>query len=295
MENSLIIYTPLVRASKADLAAAVQENLFALFRLMTCLPGSELEESEKLSRHLAFPYNPMFKGVWRTHLEKEDLGEAIPDTIEWFKSRQVPFFFWWTGPGTTPPELDQALRAHGLISMAEQAKELSSGIRSTEAGAPGMIEDLHQMNEAVLRQVPEGFTIEDVLNEQSLSDFKRVIMEGYQMPEMMADGWIQAARAAGISRTPWRMLLGRLNGEPVASTLIVKGAGVTGVNGVGTVPSMRGKGIGGAITLKPLLDARAEGYHYAVLFASDMAVHAYERIGFQPCGIRINRFLWRNQ
>lgn len=290
----MTIETPLVHASEAELAAAIQENLFALFRAMTILPGSELVEGEKLSRHLAFPSNPMYKGVWRTRLEKEELGDAIKDTIEWFKSRHAPFFFWWTGPGTTPYELDEGLVTHGLISMAEQAKEIAPGIISTEAGAPGMIADLRKMNEALLMQVPAGFAIEEVHDEQSLSDFKRVLVEGYEIPDVMADGWVQAARRAGIGKTPWRMYLGRLHGEPVATNIVLNGAGVAGVYGVATVPSARGKGIGGAITLKPLLDVRDEGYNYAVLFSSDMAIHAYERIGFQQCGIRINRYLWRN-
>ena len=151
------IENPLVDANKADLAAAVQENLFALFRAMTTLPGSEWVEGDKLSYHLTFPSNPMYKGVWRTRLEKEELSEVIKGTIEWFKSRHAPFFFWWTGPGTTPRELDGELMAHGLISMAEQVKEMASGIISTEVGAPGMFADLRKMNETILMQVPAGF------------------------------------------------------------------------------------------------------------------------------------------
>ena len=290
----MTIDSPLIHASEADLASAVQENLFALFRAMTALPGSELVEGEKLSRHLAFPSNPMYKGVWRTRLEKEELDVAIKDTIAWFKSRSAPFFFWWTGPGTMPPDLDERLMAHGLISMAEQAKEMAPGIISTEAGAPGMIGDLRKMNEAVLNQTPGGFIIEEVLDETSLSDFKRVLIEGYEIPDVMADGWMQATQRLGIGKTPWRMYLGRFNGEPVATNIVLNGAGVAGVYGVATVPSARGKGFGGAITLKPLLNARNEGYNYAVLFASEMGIHAYERIGFQQCGIRINRYLWRN-
>lgn len=184
--------------------------------------------------------------------------------------------------------------AHGLISMAEQVKQMAAGIISTEVGAPGMFADLRKMNEAVLEQAPAGFTIEEVQDERDLADFKRVLIAGYGMPDLMADGWVQASRRAGIGKTPWRMYLGRLNGEPVATNIILNSAGVAGVYGIATIPSMRGKGIGSAITLKPLLDARDEGYTYSVLFASDMAIHTYERIGFQLCDVRINRYLWRN-
>jgi ribosomal protein S18 acetylase RimI-like enzyme len=59
------------------------------------------------------------------------------------------------------------------------------------------------------------------------------------------------------------------------------------------MPKAQGKGIGAAISLKPLLDARAEGYRYAVLFSTEMGFGVYERIGFRDTGVRVNRYLWR--
>jgi len=277
------------------LAVAVQENLFALFRAMaTHLPGGEIEERAQVSRHLTFPTNPMYKGVWATHLSAEETDAAIDETIEWFRARKSPFFFWWTGPGTTPEDLGQRLRAKGLIDMAEQSQEMAAGVVSTASGAPGMVADLQQMNEAVMEQTPPGFEIAPVQSEAYLQDFKRVLMEAYEMPATMADGWVQAALALGMERTPWQMYLGRLDGEPVATNMLFVGGGVAGIFGVATVPGARGKGIGAAISLAPLLQARAMGVRYAALFATEMAVRVYERIGFRLTGARLNRYLWRN-
>jgi ribosomal protein S18 acetylase RimI-like enzyme len=122
-----------------------------------------------------------------------------------------------------------------------------------------------------------------------------VFITSYEIPDWAAQAWVDATLRIGVGRTPWKMYLGRLKGEPVATTMLFNGGGVASVYAVGTVPSARGRGIGGAITLKPLLDAREMGYRYAVLFATEMGVHAYERIGFHHCGTRINRYLWRNQ
>jgi ribosomal protein S18 acetylase RimI-like enzyme len=285
--------TPLTQAKEAELAGAVQENLFALFRAMSRLPGGELEEGAGFSRHHAFPTNPVFKGVWQTQLAPDDADAAIAETIAWFQARHAPFFFWWTGPGTEPTDLGRRLVAHGLLSYEAQEAEFAPGIHSSNVGAPGLIADLHAMHEASLTQVPAGFTIEEVQTETDLDDFKTVLIAGYEMPEIAAQGWVDAALAVGIGNTPWRMYLGRLEGKPVATNMLLNGAGVASVYGVATVPEARGRGIGGAITLKPLLDARAEGYRYAVLFASEMGIHAYERIGFRLCPTRINRFLWR--
>lgn len=72
------------------------------------------------------------------------------------------------------------------------------------------------------------------------------------------------------------------------------GAGVASFYGLAVVPAARRKGIGAAITLTPLLAARDAGYHHAVLFSTDEAVPLYERLGFRDCGVRIDRYFWRN-
>jgi ribosomal protein S18 acetylase RimI-like enzyme len=286
----------LTHPSDAELAAAVEENLFALFRAMAAtLPGSELVEGEKVSYHLAFPSNPMFKGVWRTRLSAAQADEDIDEVLAWFKARHAPFIFWWTGHGTTPADLGERLMARGLLSMEGQMQTLAPGIISTESGAPGMAAALDAMNETALNQVPPGFAIEEVQDEAALHDFKRVFIESYEIPEWAAQAWVDATLEIGLGHTPWKIYLGRLNGEPVATNMLFNGGGVASVYGVGTIPSARGQGIGGAITLKPLLDARAMGYRYAVLFSTEMGVRTYERLGFRPCGVRINRYLWRNQ
>jgi GNAT superfamily N-acetyltransferase len=290
-----MIQAPLVDAGPRELNVAVQDNLVALFRSMCAvLPGSEIVEQPHLSRHCAFPTNPMFKGVWGTNLAPDDVDAAVDESIAWFKERGAPYFFWWTAPGTAPNDLGDRLAARGLMSMAEQQKELASGIRQTEAGAPGMVADLHHMNEAVLETAPAGFSIEEVADRQSLEEFKHVFVTTYEIPEWAGQAWVDATLAVGIGKTPWRMFVGRINGEPVATNMLFNGGGVASVYAVAAIPSVRGRGIGGAITLAPLLQARADGYRYAVLFSTEVGVRVYERIGFRMTDVRINRYLWRN-
>jgi GNAT superfamily N-acetyltransferase len=236
----------------------------------------------------------MYKGVWRSRLAPEETDAVIDRTLAWFRDRNAPFLFWWTGPGTTPDDLGERLLARGLLSMEAQMEQLAPGIRSTELGAPCMVADLRQMNEAALGRTPEGFKIEVVTSEAGLLEFKQVLVEGYEIPEGLAHGWVDSSLAFGLDRMPWRLYLGRLDGVPVASNILFNGGGAAGVYGVATVPQARRMGIGGAITLKPLLDAREMGYRYGVLFSSDMGAGVYERIGFRRTDARINRFLWRN-
>jgi len=287
--------TILTHPTESELANAVQENLFALFRAMAeVLPDGEIVENNRLGCHLTFPTNPMFKGVWQTRLSDDEADKAIDETLAWFKARNAPFMFWWTGPGTTPTDLDARLRARGLLDMAEQQQELAAGIHQTEQGAPGMVADLHQVDESLLKKTPPGFVIKEITTESELYDFKKVFVETYEIPEWAGQAWVDASLSAGIGNTPWRMYVGYLDGEPVATNMLFNGAGVASVYAVATLPSAQGRGIGAAITLKPLLDAREMGYRFGVLFATEMGIRVYQRIGFRLTDARINRYLWRN-
>jgi GNAT superfamily N-acetyltransferase len=283
-----------VNAGDGRLAGAVEENLFDLFRAMARGLGGEVEESAALCRHLSFPTNPMFKGVWRIRLNGGNVGQAVDEAIEWFKARKAPFAFWWTGADSTPADLAERLKARGMVTMEEQTRELAHGILSSAGGAPCMAADLSRMNEAALKSVPAGFVIEEVRDDRALDDFKRVFVEVYGIPEWAGQAWVDATRHIGIGKTPWKMYVGRLDGEVVATNMLFKGGGVASVYAVAAAVSVRGKGIGGAITLKPLLEARDMGYRHAVLFSTAMGVHAYERIGFRQTGQTIDRYLWRN-
>jgi len=287
---------PLVQASETELATAVQTNLFALFRTMaTILPGGELVEGGNLNRHHTFPTNPMFKGVWGTNLLPDEIDEAIEETIDWYRTRNAPFFFWWTGPGATPADLGAHLQARGLLDMAEQQQQLAAGIRQTDQGAPGMVADLNQMDISLLAKTPPGFVIRAVSDEKELYHFKRVFVETYEIPDWAGQAWVDATQCVGIRQSPWRMFVGYLDNEPVATNMLFTGAGVASVYAVATIPTAQRKGIGAAITLKPLLDAREMGYQYGVLFSTEMGIPVYQRIGFRLTGERINRYLWRNE
>jgi len=287
---------PAARLTDTGLYHATQENLFALFRVMAhTLAGSELVETPTLSYHHCFPTNPMFKGVWRTRLLAGDADEAIEQTLAWFRERGAPYVFWWTGPGSTPDDLPERLQARGLLDMAGQMQELAAGIRQTEQGAPCMVADLFEVNEALVERAPPGFLIREVSDAAMLEDFKQVFVETYEIPDWAGQAWVDAALHIGIGATPWRMFVGYLDDDPVATALLFNGAGVASVYAVATLPRAQGRGIGAAITLSPLLDAREAGYRYAVLFSTEMGVSVYRRIGFRMLEARLNRYLWQNR
>jgi ribosomal protein S18 acetylase RimI-like enzyme len=177
--------------------------------------------------------------------------------------------------------------------MEGAQQELARGIVQTEAGAPVMAMALADAHASLLAHVPSGFRIEPVDTPDRLADFKRVFVLTYQIPEWAGQAWVDATTAHGIAEAPWRMVVGYLDDQPVATNMLVVGGGVASVYAVATVPSAQGQGIGAAITLAPLLDARAQGLVHAVLFATEQGAPVYRRIGFVDTGMRINRYMWR--
>lgn len=276
------------------LALATEDNLHALFVAMAeHLPGGELERGAGLCRHHASPGNPMFKGAWATRLAAADVDAAVDDTLAWFRARQAPFCFWWTGPSSEPADLGARLAARGLLDMAEQQRTLASGIAQTARGAPIMVGDLAAMDPGPIERVPAGYRLVEVADDAGLDDFRRVFVTTYGIAAPLGQAWVDATRALGTGRAPWRIFVGYLDGAAVATCILFTGGGVASVYGVATLPAAQGRGIGAAITLAPLLAARDAGYHHAVLFSTEQGHPVYRRIGFRDTGARLNRYLWR--
>ena len=285
---------PRVTASEAELEAATQENLYALFRTMVRHLDGELLETAVLSRHHTRPASPMFRGVWHTRLAADSADAAIEDTIAWFHARGAPDFFWWMAPGDTPDDLPERLRAHGLLDLGGRIQPSSEDEGPESSGSPCMVADLNHLNENLLEAVPPGFEIRDVSSPEILSDFGRAFQESFNTSEAAAHAWAGATAHRGFGQMPWLSVVGYLEGEPVATNMLLCGGGVAGLYAVGTVPAARGKGIGAATTLHLLLEARTRGYRYGVLFSSPMGLPVYERIGFRRVNARLRRFLWQN-
>ena len=60
------------------------------------------------------------------------------------------------------------------------------------------------------------------------------------------------------------------------------------------VPEARGRGVGAAITLAPLLEARHLGFHIGILQASHLGYNVYRRLGFQDFG-KLGHYRWENE
>ena len=96
-----------------------------------------------------------------------------------------------------------------------------------------------------------------------------------------------------IFNPQFRTYLALSNGNPVGTSQLFLSKGVAGIYHVTCIPEARGQGIGSAITLAPLLEARELGYRISILQASKQGFNVYRRLGFQDFG-NLSVYLWEN-
>lgn len=263
--------------SDAALVAAIEENLsdqFAIFARY--MPQASWRDDGETEVFLTGIPSSLFNGVFQAQLDEDQLDTKIEDAMAVFKAIGAPMY-WWTGPATRPVDLGKHLQAHGL---------------QHEYDFPGMGIDLLTLGDA---QPPAGLTIKPVRDAQSLRTWCDVLTRGFGMPGLVGDAYLDMFVGTGLGvELPWRWYLGLLEGEPVATSMLALSAGVAGIYYVATLPEARGRGIGTAMSLRPLLDAREMGYRAGILRSSEMGVGVYRRLGFQEY-CKIGRYVWTRE
>ncbi|MBW1709681.1 MAG: GNAT family N-acetyltransferase [Deltaproteobacteria bacterium] len=246
------------------LTKAIDANQIDGYIAFGCGDGAELHQDPDMTWiYTGIPY-PLFNGVLCARLSSDTVDERIEETINYFKYRNTPMM-WWTGPCTHPPDLEKHLRAHGLVFAGNQ---------------PGMALDLLTVNKDM--PLPKDLKIERVKNEKDLKDWLYPVSMGFNLPQFAAKALLKHFNGLDLTKSfPRRHYVGRLNGTPVASSTLFLGAGVAGIYYVATIKKARRRGIGAAMTLTPLIEARQMAYRIGILQASDLGLGLYRRIGFK--------------
>ena len=262
--------------SPSELALAVERHHRRQALLWTRLLGGEVHGAADLTIYVCGRPVPFANGVLEARLEPAAAAGRVRHALGIFASRGVPAT-WWVGPSTRPPDLGALLE--------------ESGFRHRE-DVPWMAVELDLASEP-----PPSPEL--VVQRVSAGDLQRawteVMAEGFGLSAPVASYLGEAAEAAGYDAMgPWLRYVGFVGDRPVATSGLVPTDEVAGVYNVTTVPALRRRGFGAAMTGRALLDARARGYRVAVLGTSSMGRGIYERMGFsQVCLMRA--YVWKTE
>ena len=252
------IYTDV---SNEALVTAIRTNLCEFFRHTSRSNPREHLENDRFTRwHTPFPH-PWLNGVLSSELPGKGVRSFIDESIRYFHEKAVNTFTWWTAPHLSPSDWGSILSKHNFAFSTETA---------------GMAVDLHEMN-GFMPQV-DGLEIRPVEDEHSLRMWAKVFTRGYGLPPEWECVAFDLWRKLGLD-LPMRNYIGTLNGEPVSTSSLFIGGGVAGVYCVSTLPGARGKGLGTALTVKPLRDAREMGYRIGVLHSSGTRNSIHKKLG----------------
>jgi ribosomal protein S18 acetylase RimI-like enzyme len=208
-----------------------------------------------------------FNLVCGARLAPETAPARIREILGHFAASGRPFS-WWLGPFDHPPDLGALLCDAGLHAAD---------------GELAMAADLAALRPAELS--PGGLQIRRVRSAEQLRDFARIVAAGWTPPDREVLRFYELGAPALLSEDAalW-LYVGYLGETPVATAELALGGGVAGLYNIITLEPYRRRGIGTALTLRPLLDARAHGYHTAILQAAPAGVGVYTRLGFEPFG-----------
>lgn len=201
-----------------------------------------------------------------------DADRRIAEVIAGYAGADTGFV-WWVSPQDTPVDLGLRLGAAGL---------------TLEGNAPAMAANLADvpLDEAP----PEGLEIVPVTDAGTLQEFLTIVEADWlewaggvatPIQRRTLDAFArEIPRRFSEEPVPLRWL-GRVDGQPVATSRVSIGGGAAGLYAILTLPAHRGRGIGRAMTIAALRAAAGIGYRIGVLQSSDLGYGVYRSLGFR--------------
>ncbi|HLE90372.1 MAG TPA: GNAT family N-acetyltransferase [Anaerolineales bacterium] len=211
-----------------------------------------------------------------TQLPSEGIDELIDSALTHFRSLNIRKLSWLAQEGVPANEIKKYLLAHGLIFSESFATEMAADLMSLPDDLP----------------TPIGLRIVPVVGGETLKQWIHVASIGFGVREEFEKVWYDFF-AEAVFDMRFRTYLAVLNRQPVGTSQLFLSAGVAGIYNVTCIPEARGRGIGAAITLAPLLKAREMEYRVGILQASRLGYQVYRRLGFQDYG-KLSVYLWEN-
>jgi ribosomal protein S18 acetylase RimI-like enzyme len=161
-------------------------------------------------------------------------------------------------------DLGHQLQAHGLVHIGTKA---------------GMSMDLQTLEE---QPALPNFAVRLVTTDSQRALWGRLAAEAFHLSGVMATIWQDTLRSLDAhEEAPLQLSVGYHGHRPVGSVPLVFAGGVAGVHCLGVDARARTRGLGSALAVAALGQARDRGYRTAMLMAAPQLTSFYERLGFR--------------
>ncbi len=196
-------------------------------------------------------------------------ASLIESAARFFDERALPF---------TVEFRDGRGRGDGRDGRDDAQKRLedalhAAGYQRVEAAVPG----LALAPIPAIPAAPPELVIERVETERDRAAFIQTAAVGFGFP---AEGGAAIFSPAFLARPEMEALLGRVDGKPVATSMLFRSGAIAGIYWVSALPDWRRRGYGEALTWAALAAGARAGCNVASLQASTMGRPVYERMGF---------------
>ncbi|MEV0285780.1 GNAT family N-acetyltransferase [Kribbella sp. NPDC050820] len=243
----------------SSVVRAIEENAAELLMAMGAAGGGVQRDDGAVRWTIGGSPIDYHNAVVAADLPDAEADRVIAESLQELRDRALPGC-WHVGPSMRPTDLGSRLLDAGFTYGGSE---------------PGMAVKLTELRQPAT--VP-GLEMTLVDTEDQLKIWADTLGRGFGEGEREARWVADIYRRLGLG-FPWRHYLGRLDGEPVATTTVFHAADAAGVYFVMTVPEARRRGIGAAITYTAL--RQAHGVEYAVLGSSPAGRSVYAALGFQ--------------
>jgi ribosomal protein S18 acetylase RimI-like enzyme len=259
--------------SDQALTRAVIENCYARSPFSHAWPQAEVYQGAEAGWCLTHVTYPACNPILHVDIAPEKIDGFLEALTEKARKRKINLHC-QVNAFTHPADLGKYLTVHGFSYSGE---------------GPCMAIDLQKLEEN--RTAPEGFRILEIRDYSGLKKWCHIKVKGFGQAASLEPALVEWMATDMGLKQPLKLYLGLLDGQPVATSAYFLGAGVAGIYSVATLPEARGRGIGHAMTLRPLVEARRLGYRAGVLQASSMGLPVYRKMGFKEYG-RVAGYRW---
>ena len=226
---------------------------------------------------LSSPYNSGSIWATQTGIESADLNAAwsekpltsfdkgtIQDVKRDYRRAGLPFW-WWVFPGSQTKATIGILESEGF-SLVEDI--------------PSLLADLITIPDEEPRV--DGFIVSRVKDREELKVWEEVSFAGFDFRQDTKEQYHRFVSAFNLrDDAPQRFYLARVNGKPVATSLLFLNGKAAGIYFVTTLVDFRKKGIGLELIYATMHYAGVAGARYATLQSSPDGLHVYEQAGFK--------------